>query len=106
MVVEKWLLAAFWMTGLSSVEMDRATHRLSIRVLCTPEPQKPGYRGVSDSSPCYLIQGSFFTRERVILSFTVSLGLKFSHWGGGGGKGRTELFPRLKCIFVLPLSWT
>ena len=54
--VEMSLLRAFWMTGLSSVEMDRATPKgVSIWVFCTSGSQTAGGRGVSNSLISWLI---------------------------------------------------
>lgn len=81
------------MTGFSNVEMYRATLK-NVNLwgfFFIFQPQKPGYRAVisglvADSSHSYLIQGSFFTRERMALSLTMSLGLKFSHCFFGAGR--------------------
>lgn len=69
------LLVAFWMMGLSNVEMDRATpNSVSIWVFCTSGSQTAGGRGVSNSLTSWLIP----PEKRMILSFITSLGLKFS----------------------------
>lgn len=54
--VEMSLLMVFWMTGLSSVEMDRATPKgVSIWVFCTSGSQTARGRGVSNSLISWLI---------------------------------------------------
>lgn len=54
--VEMSLLVAFWMTGLSNVEMDRATPKgVSIWVFCTSGSQTAGGGRISDSLISWLI---------------------------------------------------
>jgi len=81
------------MTRLIFVEMHKATFKgVSVQVLCISEPQKPGCRDISndliaDSPHSYFVQSSFFTRETMILSFTMFPGLKFSPFPFAEGKG-------------------